>query len=94
MSNPWALWRRRLIDNAQLAGAMQAKLAKGVAFMRHRSTRLLSLELDLIISQTTRQRTAVFKACLSKIFVSIASHGGDFGHIPGSTVWEVMDMIR
>jgi len=41
MSNPcWALWRRRLIDNAQLAFAMQAKLAKGVAFMRHRSTRL------------------------------------------------------
>ena len=40
MSNPWALWRKRLIDNAQLAFAMQAKLAKGVAFMRHRSTRL------------------------------------------------------
>lgn len=40
MSNSWALWRRRLIDNAQLAVAMQAKLAKEVAFMRHRSTRL------------------------------------------------------
>ena len=52
MSNPWALWRRRLIDNAQLAVAMQAKLAKGVAFMRHRSTRLLDSENDVLPNPT------------------------------------------
>jgi len=47
MSNSWALWRRRLIDNAQLAVTMQAKLAKEVAFMRHRSTRLRCLTSGL-----------------------------------------------
>jgi len=52
MSNPWALWRKRLIDNAQLAFAMQAKLAKEVAFMRHRSTRLLNNDESLGISTT------------------------------------------
>jgi len=55
--------------------------------------------MDLIISQTTRQRAVVFKACLqrrrlAKIFVSIVSHEGDFGHIPGLTVRELMDVIR
>ena len=50
--------------------------------------------MDLIISQTTRQRTVVFKACLSKTFVSIVTHEGDFGHIPGLAVRELMDVIR
>ena len=55
--------------------------------------------MDLIISQTTRQHTGVFKACLqrrrlSKIFVSIVTQEGDFGHIPGLTVRQLMDVIR
>ena len=56
MSNPWALWRRRLIDNAQLAVAMQAKLAKGIAFMRHRSTRLLGSAANNPERKTRLQR--------------------------------------